>query len=73
MLSNAVVNLVRHGWPASMLLVYDEVGAAHVLAAGLFEKHSVHMLLCHILKRALLGWCCMMARPALLGWVGGVL
>jgi len=25
-LSDAVVNLVRHGWPASMLLVYDEVG-----------------------------------------------
>lgn len=24
-LADAVVNLVRHGWPPSMLVVYDEV------------------------------------------------
>jgi hypothetical protein len=27
-LADAVVNLVRHGWPPSMVLLYDEVGAA---------------------------------------------
>jgi hypothetical protein len=37
-LADAVVNLVRHSWPPSMLLVYDEVGGTGVAVASPLDK-----------------------------------